>query len=187
MNKKILLNTGIIIAFLFGCANTNQDENAQDNNVETQPLHYETNEEQKDRQGVKKESVGEKGGYKQSDQKGTNASERNSGNYTDIFTNEETKEIYRHVTGLKEVKNAQIASTEEKVIVAVMLNEHSNHNVQAVIEQEVKKFAPDKTIVVYTDDIYWDRMSNLKSRLKAGNGGNEFQEQMEKFFNRDND
>ncbi|WP_188453524.1 YhcN/YlaJ family sporulation lipoprotein [Virgibacillus oceani] len=182
MNNKIVLTSGFILVFLFGCSNTNQDDNAQGNDAETQPMHYETDKGQKDL-GIYDNYVGEKGGYKQSDQKGTNASEGNSGNYTDIFTNEESNEIYRHVTGLKDVKNAQIASTEDKIIVAVMLNEHPNPDIRDVIAQEVQKFVPDKTVVVYTDEIYWDRMSNLKARSEAEHGGNDFQEQIKKFFN----
>lgn len=72
---------------------------------------------------------------------------------------------------MKEIKQAQVASSDERVVVGVILSNRfeAQSDIAEQIKTSVKEMAPDKTVVVYTDDIHWDRMRNLQSRIKQIN------------------
>ncbi|MEC5422057.1 YhcN/YlaJ family sporulation lipoprotein [Virgibacillus sp. C22-A2] len=185
MSKTIKASIILLILFVVGC--TNADDNTQTNNedIRTQPIHYETESEQKARKGLRDKTIGEQGGYPQSDQEGVNASDY-SGGYSDVFTNEESEFLANELQAHRDIIQAQVASTEDRIIVAVMLREHSNHDVAETIETEVREVIPetDKQIIIYTDDIYWDRMKNLDARLEARDVGEDLEDYITDFFNR---
>ncbi|MFD2046204.1 YhcN/YlaJ family sporulation lipoprotein [Ornithinibacillus salinisoli] len=166
MRKYIMLYAAML--FLIGC--TNQEEGRHANNQENnlQPIHYETPEEQRDRLG-QDQSIGEQGGYPQSELEGLNGGETNERNM-DRYTNERTMEISEHLSEHKYIKQAQVSETDDRIVVAVILNNHSDQTSLGdvddraqQIEREVQQFVQDKQIVVYTDNIYWNRMRNLNS------------------------
>ncbi|WP_430785037.1 YhcN/YlaJ family sporulation lipoprotein [Virgibacillus flavescens] len=181
MKLKILFLT--IFVLVAGCTNDGKNESDNTTSPETQPLHYETENERNARLGIRKKSLGEQGGYPQTQQLEINRGDVETGNNTDIFTNEQSIQISNHLKKLREIKMAQVAISEEKVIVSVMLNEHNNHDVNRMIENEVRKFEPNKTIVVYTDDKHWDRMSNLSARLKQAKLPNDLKDDIMRLFN----
>ncbi|WP_404453222.1 YhcN/YlaJ family sporulation lipoprotein [Virgibacillus necropolis] len=168
-----------------GCANDESNEAKNDEQIQSQTINYETKNEQNDRLGLRDQTIGEKGGYEQSEQKQINRGDKQEGDNTDIFTNEQSKAISDHLRKQRDIKLAQVAVTDEKVVVAVMLDEHNNHEISDDIEKEVRKFEPNKTIVVYTDDNHWDRMSNLKARHKQSTFPDDLKDDMKRFFNPD--
>lgn len=153
---------------LVGCTNNN-DEATRDNPGDyTQPINYETNEEQDEHEG-----------YPQSDQTGMNDGDETG--QSDFYTNEETVSIAHKLSKQKEVVQAQVALTEHKVVVGVMLNDNAPPDMQETIKKQVQDMKPDKKVHVYTDDIYWDRMRNKDSKLDQFNGG--MKEFLNEFFN----
>src|SRR5690625_6338136 len=88
----------------------------------------------------------------------------------DIFTTKESAEIADHLTKRNDVIQAQVATTEDRVIVGVMLNKHDKQQTDkdqkkiAEIEKTVQKLEPDKEIIVYTDDRSEEHTSELQSR-----------------------
>lgn len=172
MKTKAIGIAGLSLLILFGCSNTNDTgQNAeQDNHSETQPIHYETDKEQRERQNERPQSIGDLGGYPQSDQRDTNASEGRHEDFSDPYVNEATGKIYDRISRFKEIKQAQIAATDNKVIVALMLNDYNEENVRDKIVKEVRKIEPDKEVVIYTDDIHWNRVNNMRARLKSSDG-----------------
>lgn len=163
---------GLSLLILFGCTNTNDtDQNAeQENRSDTQPIHYETDEEQRERQNERPETIGDRGGYPQSDQRDTNASESKYENSSDPYINEDSGKIYDRIIRFREIKQAQIAISEDKVMVALMLNDYNEETIRDKIVKEVEKVEPDKEVVIYTDDIHWNRMRNSRSRFKSPDG-----------------
>lgn len=172
-----------VVLVVTGCNNVDNNEATDDEKIQSQPLHYETKDEQNERLGLRDQTIGEKGGYPQSEQKELNRGDTTAGDNKDAFTNEQSKVIADHLSERLDIKLAQVALTNEKIIVAVMLNGHTNHEISGDIKQEVRNFEPNKTIVVYTDDIYWDRMVNLKARLNQSNFPDDIKEDMKRLFN----
>ncbi|WP_157724854.1 YhcN/YlaJ family sporulation lipoprotein [Virgibacillus phasianinus] len=162
-----------------GCANGGNNEASDDDQIQSQPLHYETKHEQNERL-----DTGDQPQTQTEIEKGNvNRGDNTSGNNTDVFTNEQSKEIADYLMKRRDIKLAQVAITDKKIVVAVMLNDHSNHDITDGIESDVRKFDKNKTIVVYTDDNHWDRMSNLKARLKQSNFSDDLKDDMKRLFN----
>lgn len=183
----------IIAAFftMVACANdngANEDAQREIDNKNTQPIHYETNQEKKERLHVRDQTIGEKGGYPQTHQDKANDANNKNG-YTDVFTNEEAQMIAETLQNKREIVQAQVASTDDRIIVGVILQAHAKQKDSAQqIKKEVKKLVPntDKQIIVYTDDIHWDRMKNLDARLKAKNNGDKIEQYINEFINNNN-
>lgn len=173
----------LLLIFIVAC-NGNESEqettNQSTNNRSIQPIHYD--EKNSDRYDAKEPSIGEQGGYEQSEQNDVNKSDFNA--YTDPFTNEESIRISEELQKQKDIIQAQVASTDDRIVVAVMLREHDNHDITQQIEENIKKIVPNtgKQIIVYTDDVHWDRMKNLGSRGKAKSIGDDVEGHMEELF-----
>ncbi|MEN1969278.1 YhcN/YlaJ family sporulation lipoprotein [Lentibacillus sp. N15] len=163
MKLKMVGVAGVSLLMLFGCSNNNANKD-QHNDSDTQPIHYETDHEHAKRLGTTDRSIGDRGGYPQSDQSGTNASNGQQGTYSDNFVNQESEQIYQRLINYKQIKQAQIAITEDKVIVGLMLNDYKEEHVRDLVVKEVKKVEPDKEVVIYTDNIHWNRMKNMNAR-----------------------
>ncbi|WP_010651031.1 YhcN/YlaJ family sporulation lipoprotein [Oceanobacillus massiliensis] len=177
MLNKLLLSLMLILLLAAGCTNGERTQQTSDINDggSIQPIHF----DRKDRDIYNKDesSIGEQGGYPQSEQKMAN--DADFSNYTDAYTNEESIRISEELQQRKDIIQAQVASTDDRIIVAVMLQERFNLEVPDV-EEYVREIVPDtdKEIIVYTDEIHWDRMKNLDARLGAKNSG----EGVEKFI-----
>src|SRR5699024_6517275 len=109
----------------------------------------------------------------------------------DIFTTKESAEIADHLTKRNDVIQAQVATTEERVIVGVMLNKHDKQQTDkdqkkiAEIEKSVQKLEPYKEIIVNTDDAHWNQLKDLNSSLKQLNASENVEKYIEKFLNID--
>lgn len=184
MYKKVLFPILALTMLLVGCTNTDDNTENTNENSSTQPIHYETEGEQKDRLNTRDQSIGEQGGYPQSDQEGANSSDYRGG-YSDEFTNEETEKLSKQLKDRKDIVQAQVASTDGRVIVAVILKEkYTDHDIKGSIESEVSEAIPDKEIVVYTDEVYWDQAKNLDARSGSNNKDYNTEDYIEDFFKR---
>jgi len=173
----------ILITMMIACSPTEQGESNQTKDSSVQPMHFD--KKQADIYDNQEPSIGEQGGYIQSEQRGVNQADFS--NYSDAFTNEESVHITRALEKQKDIIQAQVASLEDRIVVAVMLREHLDHDVSQRIEKDVKEIVPDtnKQIIVYTDDIQWDRMKNLDTRLKAKTVGDDLENSIKELFQLD--
>ncbi|WP_249870983.1 YhcN/YlaJ family sporulation lipoprotein [Oceanobacillus saliphilus] len=178
--KKLFFIALILLIGACDGAENASEQNNVGNDGSIQPIRFdEKNVDIYDSPGP---SIGEMGGYEQSEQRGVNTADFSK--YSDVFTNEESIRISEELAKQKDIIQAQVASTEDRIIVAVMLREHFDHHVAHKIEDEVRKIVPDsdKQIIVYTDDIQWDRMKNIDARLGARETGYELGNILEEFF-----
>ncbi|MFC2948470.1 YhcN/YlaJ family sporulation lipoprotein [Virgibacillus sediminis] len=171
--KKIILYTIVsYMGFLAGCTggdDVNENQNAE--GLNNQPIHYDTQGEDRQASEEEQESIGEEGpkGYPQKYQDRANSSEYEHG-YSDPYTNEDTEEIAENLEELDDVVQAQVEETNDRLIIGLQLKEHTDPDRPDDIEEQVKALVPptDKEIFVFTDKIYWDRMKNLDSRGRSG-------------------
>ncbi|WP_170875264.1 YhcN/YlaJ family sporulation lipoprotein [Virgibacillus pantothenticus] len=170
---------------LIGCADGQQGENHANPNTDnqTQPIHYETEKERNERLNIREQSIGEKGGYPQSKQENINESNFNSG-YSDPFTNEEAIMITEALQKKRQIVQAQVASTNDRILIGVILSTHVSGDIGNEIKKEVKKLLPDsnKEIIIYTDDTHWEKMRNLDARLEAKDNGENMEELINRFL-----
>lgn len=73
------------------------------------------------------------------------------------YTNKRTIEITKRVMERRDVRNAQVAMTKDRVLVALMLENKIDTRVKDEVKDLVEKMEPDKEVVVLTDDIYWSK------------------------------
>ncbi|WP_087971793.1 YhcN/YlaJ family sporulation lipoprotein [Oceanobacillus rekensis] len=179
----MLKNLMLFIFMIFvmaACNGGEQETSEQPNGGAVQPMHFdEKTRDIYDRQGP---SIGEQGGYPQSKQRGVNSSDFSE--YSDAFTNEESIRIMEELVKQKDIIQAQVASTDDRIIVAVMLRENLDREIADDIEAEVKEIVPasDKEVIVYTDDVQWDRMKNFDSRIQSEDMDEDTTNFMEEFF-----
>lgn len=189
MTKLIWIPCSVLL-ILGACTNTNEEETGMDQDNITQPIHYETEREQKERLNVRDQTIGERGGYPQSRQENVHDANFDDG-FTDEYTTERTKEIANYLQNKQQIIQAQVAETDDRIVVAVLMQERTNRDVDvsASIEEEVRNILPgtNKEIVVLTNDKYLDRMRNLDARWKARETGEDLGEMLEDFFNVEND
>ncbi|CDQ39451.1 YhcN/YlaJ family sporulation lipoprotein [Virgibacillus salexigens] len=174
-----------LLLVLTACAtNLNEDvQEEQQQSGNTQPIHYETDQEKTERKYQREQTIGDKGGYPQTHQKKANNANYKNG-YSDAFTNDEAIKLSNKLQNKREIVQAQVASTEKRIIVGVILAEDERQGTANTIKQEVKKIVPDtdKEIVVYTDDVHWDSMKNLDSRIKAKSNGEKIENIINNFI-----
>ncbi|WP_042146142.1 YhcN/YlaJ family sporulation lipoprotein [Paucisalibacillus sp. EB02] len=161
----------IILSSLFllaACGNeSEQGMNNNTNQKNIQPINYETPNEQESRSGDQDKSIGEIGGYKQSDQEYVNEGDKNfNAKNEDQYTSERTYLISEYLSERKEIVQSQIAETDDRIIVAVMTGNQYFPDLPEIITRDVKEIVPDKEVVVYTDKAWWDHMRNLNSNPK---------------------
>lgn len=180
---KLTYTAFLLAVLVVGGCSTEGNNEASQNNDQPQTINYETQGEKNERLGLGDQSIGEKGGYPQTDQDDYNRGDNTIGKNTDLFTNEQSKKIADRIMQRQDIKAAQVAITDDKVVIGVMLNDHSDHDITRAIKQDVRKIEKNKTIVVYTDDNNWDRMSNLKAKLKQSTLPKDIKDDMKDLFN----
>ncbi len=100
------------------------------------------------------------------------------------FTNDKTAEISKKIAERVDVKQAQIAMTDDRIIVALMLHHKADPKVLDEIKAEVTKMAPGKEIVMYTDTDYWSKKKDMTGRNDSAETGGKMEEFLNNFFNR---
>lgn len=173
-----------LIIFVFslflivGCNNTNtgqNDDREQSNG--TDYLYYETDQEKMERLGSQNASPIKD--YLQSNEKGIgkDGTERN------IFETDEARKIAQELALRDDVKQTQIATTDEQVVVFVLLNDYQDPNIAKSLEEDIKKITPNKKILVYTDKLHWNRLKDIDSSMRARDIGNDLEKFLEENFN----
>ncbi|GIO27663.1 YhcN/YlaJ family sporulation lipoprotein [Ornithinibacillus bavariensis] len=180
----ILLCTGLTSA----CGNNNTEQGTSDPKEikQFQSVNYETPREQKNRSDNDK-TIGERGGYPQSEQPGINVGDENTSHTNeDRYSNEKTRLISKYLKERKDIVQAQVSETDDRIIVGVITpnpNQNENPNLHKEIEKDVRRVEPNKDIVVYVDKIYWNQMRNMNSR--PSNMNRDIQEKLNDFFGND--
>lgn len=167
MFKNIIIMSFIFV-FLTACTNARDNTESNKENTNTEPINYEM-------EGEREERLNIQGNDKQK----TYPEQR----YSDAFTNEESIMLSKELERRRDVTKAQVASTDDRVIVAVMLQDHADHNITKKLRKEIEKMIPDKQVIIYTDDTHWDRMKNIDAKMGTKNIGNENRNKIKDFFN----
>ncbi|HLR08318.1 MAG TPA: YhcN/YlaJ family sporulation lipoprotein [Bacillota bacterium] len=156
---KYIMPWFLFFLLLMGCSTNGNDAYPNQEKPHTKPIRYETDGERNKRMG--QDNAQEYPKYRH---RGPGAGQKER-NYSDIFTNEESEQISERVMNYEEVNLAQTASMDDRVVVAVMFNEYhdSDDQIIADIRQEVETIVPEKDVVIYTDDKYWDHMRDINA------------------------
>ncbi|KGX89198.1 YhcN/YlaJ family sporulation lipoprotein [Pontibacillus litoralis] len=160
----------LFIMLLAGCMAT---EDYVESDLQPEPLSYDLNEQEKYVEQSKddgnipfrREKEHAADPTKQTRLSDPNAMSTNNKKY-DI----QSRNISKRLTQSRYVKMAQVVVTHDKVMVAVAepgRTTSTRVNVAEKVRQVVAQMpeAYDKEIVVYTDEVYWDRMKDLKGRI----------------------
>lgn len=184
MYQKFLIPLLLFTIFTVACGNTNENTQDTEDNLNTQPMHYETEGEQANRLNKRGQTIGEQGGYRQSNQEGVNASDY-SGGYSDPYTNEETERLATELKNRNDIVQAQVTTLDDRVVVAVKLKEkYVNPNITESLEIDISEMMPDKEIVLYTDQVYWEQRKNLNARSGSEENYYDVEDYITDFFHR---
>lgn len=167
-----------MLVLMAGCGP--QEEPADQAKDNLAPIKYETKMERAERSNMEPKSIGDVGGYAQSEQRKVNHLDSESG-YTDPYTNEETEHIANELRKHKQIIQAQVASTEKEIVVGVMLTDDGEKKVtNEMVKAWVKEIVPDtnKEIIIFTDDAEWHHLKNTHSRFNHSN-----YDELDIFFN----
>lgn len=178
---RLFIFLGAVVLILSGCS-AQKDTSESGQSAKNELVRYESPGQYQDQNQKLQEEAGEHTGRYQSKQDRLNQGQ-DTNDYTDAFTNEEAVKAMQHLASFKEIKQAQVATADDRVVVSVMLNKHDDHDISGWIENEVKTFFPDKTIVVYTDDYHWRHIKNLRSKLQPGVNKGQAKEYFRDLFN----
>lgn len=167
---KPLLILGVLFFMLVGCQNGEEnaelDHSENYNENETQPVRFDSRHE-----GMQR-NTGPYSQYMRQEQfPRTKKTEYDTGDrVTDPYMNEEAVYIRNQLIKRNEIVNAHVSSTEDRIVVVVMLEPHFNHESKPT-EKDIEEFVNDlvptieKDIVVYTDNTEWDKRKNDNARM----------------------
>lgn len=124
-------------------------------------------------------------GYEISKQRRERMQDDQNNPLTDPYSNEDTMKIAEHLKSLQEVNRAQVVEIDDRIVIGVILNRHSPQEISNMIEQEARKIMqdPNKDVIVYTDETYWDHERHLKAKSKATKLGDAVEDLFDDFFN----
>lgn len=172
-----LISIFVISLFIVGCQNGQLGRESNDHKpLSTEPIHYEKGEDPNEQLDTHNSPMKP---YLQSDEKGIgkDGTERN------IFETDEALEIAQKLSLRDDVKQTQVATTDDQVAVFVLLRDYQNPQIAKSIEQDIRAITPNKEIFVYTDKIHWNRLKDLDSSMRARKIGNDLEKFLEENFN----
>lgn len=158
-----------------GCQNKTKDQKTEES---IDYIFYETEEEKQIREGKDENRIRQ---YLQSDEKGIGE----DGTKRNIFKTDEALYVTQILSERKDVRHAHAASSPTQIVVFVNLKDYQDPHIAKRLEEEVRKVSPHKDIYVYTDQIDYNRMEDLKSSMKARQTGNNIQRFLEEQLNLD--
>ncbi|RLL47975.1 hypothetical protein D8M04_01470 [Oceanobacillus piezotolerans] len=157
---------GLNLLMLFSLAGCGVGQHTEEDNKENDTLQIKNQNN--------REETGTPYGYNHtSDRDGGLNSASNQDKYSDPHTTDEslllTEELRKH----KDIIQVQVASTQERIIVGVILREAKHTISKEDIEKEIKQILPNinKEIIVYTDDVSWDYYKDQNARPKSNENG----------------
>ncbi|MBM7554635.1 YhcN/YlaJ family sporulation lipoprotein [Thalassobacillus pellis] len=112
--------------------------------------------------------------------------EKTNRGHDNDFYNEQSLAITREVNEMKEVVMTQAIATENRVMVAVMLDPYSrrDRSVKRLIRERVDAMTDVEEIYVYTNYSKWDEMKNLNARVRAAQAPEKVKEEINQFLKR---
>ncbi|MCT2537978.1 YhcN/YlaJ family sporulation lipoprotein [Aquibacillus koreensis] len=178
MKKLIIyLVIGLLCStVLVGCL---VKEGAQNDNIggnddlqDDYPIAYNTQQEEAERNGTNVNNPPERNRehYLEGFTTGLKKPDNQNTKYTEQFYNEESQKVSEAVNKIEAVSITQVFSTEDQIFVSPLLEQteyKDQDDVDRIVEQvrkQVRQIVPDKEIVIYTDDIYWNEMRNINAR-----------------------
>lgn len=165
MRLKIILISSML-CLAVGCSDTN-NQSEQENTSQTKNTGYESSH------GESQDHINEND---------PNLNQNDSSN-KDVYTNDTTVKIKELLTERQDIRRAQVASTEDRVMIAVNLSHNADRDkILDSIEDDVEDIVSDKELVIYTGDAYWNRMKNLGSKLKNLTDDDDIDEYIDKHF-----
>lgn len=178
MKYFFIVSLSITLLFATGCDQFISNESMENNNdVNTELITYE-NEEGKNKGPTNFD------GYEKSKQRRERLQDDSNQPITDQYTNAETNRIAEHLMTLDEINRAQVVSTDDRIVVGVILNLHDDQHIGNMIEEEVRELiTDDRDIVVYTDEKYWYQRRNLDAKGRATQIGEDLEDILDNFFN----
>lgn len=174
LSQKIIWIAGMVFVAV-GCTNENNDTSTESDVDDSKLIRYETKEEQNERLGIN--DYGTKD-YYQSDEEGITP----DGNERILFDNKESLLIAQKLEKRPDIKQAQVATVDDNIIVFVTLKDYTNDNITNNIKSVVQEIVPNKEIIIFTDDIHWNRMRNLQAGLKQKEIGENVEQYLEQHF-----
>lgn len=111
-----------------------------------------------------------KNGEAQKEYPTTPISDKDANSYNNKEYDKQSREIGKRLSQSRYVKTAQVVVTNDAVLVAVEEPDRATYtrvDVAEKVRASLKEMpeTKGKEIVVYTDERYWDRMKDLKSRI----------------------
>lgn len=115
----------------------------------------------------------------------TPLSDPDADSYNNKEYDKQSRDIAKRLTQSRYVKTAQVVVTHESVVVAVEEPDRATYtrvNVAKMVRNALREMpeTDGKEIVVYTDERYWDRKKDLRSRI---NQDKEMPEEVDQFQN----
>lgn len=172
--KRLLVIT-LLLVVPIACKSQQATE---EENTSPKLIHYESEQERNLRLGNKDNNIRK---YIESDEIGIGE----HGTERDIFKTEEALEVAQALAKRKEVRHAQVATSTTQIVAFVLLKDFQNPNIAKSLEEEIARINPQKDIYIYTDQLHYNRVEDLKSSMKARQIGNDLQRFFEEQFNID--
>ncbi len=181
MRKKLMFSTLLSFGVLMGCngqeesLNNNPEYMAEKNNqgnpYANEPDYSPNVETNYDAMEYERARPRDKNiALRQGPKKDTPMDSDNANSFNNIEFDRQSREIGKRLSQNRFVKTAQVVITNEKVIVAVEEPDRATYT-RVDVSEKVRKLVTQmpetkgKEIVIYTDERYWDRMKDIRSRL----------------------
>ncbi|MFD1018889.1 YhcN/YlaJ family sporulation lipoprotein [Thalassobacillus hwangdonensis] len=187
MYRWIGLLMVVSLFILGGCGQDDQAQEKQQNDTENlyQPMK---SGEQNDEVETPDPDYGNRPYHKRDETREIRNTQYGESNrsHDNGFYNEESLRITEAVNEIKEVTMTQAIATEDRIMVAVMINPYDqrDHSVAQKVRHKVEKMANGKKVYVYTNNNRWDHMKDLNARLKAEQAPGKVKEQINEFIDR---
>lgn len=167
----------IVFAIILSACQMN-DEGRKDSNkqFQTERIHHDPEQTNDENRDVKDSPMKQ---YLQSDEKGIGK----GGTQRKLFQSDESLKITQILSERDDVKQAQVATTDNEVAAFVLLRDYQNPDIAESLEADVEKIAPQKDIFIYTDKTHWNRLKDLDSSIRARDIGNDLEKFLEEHLN----
>ncbi|GAA0483380.1 hypothetical protein GCM10008986_05550 [Salinibacillus aidingensis] len=148
----LILMTGVM--FLAACGG-NQEENAQNNTMNTQPMQYRSNDTTQQNDPKRQDSVRE---YTNIDAPDRNMKKAD---------NETSKRLKEEIMKVDGVNQAEVVFEDDRLVVAldIVNRQRANPVIPNRVRDIIERYElDDKNVSVYTDEAYFNRVRNMLTR-----------------------
>lgn len=183
MKKYILGSFTILFSLItIGCGNNEEANEPTAENKEIKKMGYVSGQHPNDININTEVEIQED----QFPKRNTPKSDPDANSYNNKEYDKLSRLVAKRLTQSRYVKTAQVVFTNETVVVAVEEPDRATYtrlDVAEMVRDSLREMPETKglEIVVYTDERYWDRMKDLRSRF---NQDNEMPEEVDQFRNK---